>query len=687
MPLPWAPAEGLQEDAAITLAVRHDRSETARSQPFPRPVYEVPTILLLVALACVLARNFLPFVAMAEIWIHDLRVARLTPPAAQNREIAVVTITEETLTAFPYRSPLDRNFLAQVLHSLEAKGARAIGIDILFDQATEPAKDAELQRTLRTLSIPVVVGRVDDGVGLSEGQTDYMNAYLSGVDTALAMLPKDSLDGKVRAILLQSRDHGRSVPGFAAALARATGVQVPRGNYLPLAYHGNPNGVTPPFPTYPAQAIALMPDAWFAGKIVLIGADLTLQDNHLTPFDVGFTRGAGMPGVLIHAHGLAQLMDGRRSRRLTGWQEGFVILLFAAVGVILAFADLGPGVKAAAAPLVLAIAWIGGFALVEQGGPNIPLVVPSLALAGALGGGIAAQWRKERVHRQFIRDAFSKFLAPAIIKHLEADPSRLRLTGENRMMTFLFTDIADFTALMEREDPAKVVPILNDYLDAACNIVLDYSGTIDKIVGDALVVFFNAPLDQPDHADRAVACALALSAFSQEHRARHAAQGTTFGRTRIGVNTGPALVGNFGGNLRFDYTAHGDAINTASRLESANKALGTGICIGDTTVAGCTKFQFRPVAELLLKGKTETIEVFEPVTAAEAADPKMTAYLDTYGHMRREGDGAAAAFAELAARYPDDPLIALHARRLTASAQERRQNLKVSGCTIIMAEK
>jgi adenylate cyclase len=240
---------------------------------------------------------------------------------------------------------------------------------------------------------------------------------------------------------------------------------------------------------------------------------------------------------------------------------------------------------------------------------------------------------------------------------------------------------------MERRDPTTVVPILNDYLDTACGIVLRHGGTIDKIVGDALVVFFNAPLDQPDHATRAVACALELDAFSRGHRARHAALGTDFGRTRIGINTGTALVGNFGGNLRFDYTAHGDAINTGSRLESANKALGTGICVGRTTVEGCTKFQFRPVGELLLKGKTETVEVFEPVTAAEAAGPKIKSYLAAYQRMKREGDGASGAFEELAARYPDDPLIALHAKRLAASAAERRQNLRVSGCTIIMGEK
>jgi adenylate cyclase len=232
-----------------------------------------------------------------------------------------------------------------------------------------------------------------------------------------------------------------------------------------------------------------------------------------------------------------------------------------------------------------------------------------------------------------------------------------------------------------------VVPILNDYLDAACGIVLRHGGTIDKIVGDALVVFFNAPLDQPDHANRAVACALELDAFSRDHRAHHAALGTDFGRTRIGINTGAAVVGNFGGHLRFDYTAHGDAINTGARLESVNKALGTSICVSGTTVTACSGFHFRPVGQLLLKGKTQAVEAFEPVTAAEAAGAKAESYLAAFERMKREGDGAAGVFEELAAHYPDDPLIALHAKRLAASAVERRQNLRVSGCTIIMGEK
>ena len=154
-------------------------------------------------------------------------------------------------------------------------------------------------------------------------------------------------------------------------------------------------------------------------------------------------------------------------------------------------------------------------------------------------------------------------------------------------MTFLFTDLEGFTFYTESVAPALLVSTLNDYLDGVCAIAMDHGGTIDKIVGDAVHVMFNAPLDQLDHAARAVRCGLAIDAFAQRFAAdpaRLAAAGRVFGVTRIGINTGRAVVGNFGGRRRFDYTAHGDAINTAARLEAANKMLGTRICVARATV-------------------------------------------------------------------------------------------------------
>jgi adenylate cyclase len=266
-----------------------------------------------------------------------------------------------------------------------------------------------------------------------------------------------------------------------------------------------------------------------------------------------------------------------------------------------------------------------------------------------------------------VKSAFSRYLAPAVIDQLLANPHRLRLGGEQRDVTVLFTDIEGFTALSENVDPEQLVQLLNDYFEIACQAVFEHGGTIDKIVGDSLHVLFNAPVDQPDHARSAVRCALALDVAAQSLIARRASEGLSLGRTRVGINTGRCAVGNFGGAARFDYTAHGDAINTAARLEGANKYLGTRICVSSSTVAACADIAFRPIARVLVQGRREAIEVFEPLHAQDAHSPRIAAYLGAYERLEAGDLGAATIFAELTRRYPDDELARMHATRLARS--------------------
>jgi adenylate cyclase len=207
---------------------------------------------------------------------------------------------------------------------------------------------------------------------------------------------------------------------------------------------------------------------------------------------------------------------------------------------------------------------------------------------------------------------------------------------------------------------------------------MEHGGTIDKIVGDAVVGIFNAPLDQPDHCERAVKCALAMDGISKDFIAKMNARGFEFGVTRIGVNTGPAIVGNFGGSERFDYTAHGDAINTAARMEGVNKHLGTQICIAGTTAAQCPNHFFRPVGALILKGKTEPIDAFEPITEEQAGAPLMVRYNEAFDYLARGDAKAEDLFAKLKADYPDDPLVNLHYDRILAG---------IVSSTIVLAEK
>ena len=202
-----------------------------------------------------------------------------------------------------------------------------------------------------------------------------------------------------------------------------------------------------------------------------------------------------------------------------------------------------------------------------------------------------------------------------------------------------------------------------------------HGGTVAKIVGDALHVLFGAPADQPDHAGRAVACALALDEFAQAFRERWRQGGVEMGLTRIGAHAGPAIVGNFGGGRFFDYTAYGDTVNVAARLEAANKQLGTRICVSAALAARAEAFRGRPVGELVLRGRVETLRAFEPLPAGQADDSATRKYLEAFAKLEAGDPGAMAAFAALVGEYPDDRLTSFHLKRLLNGASGARIDL------------
>ncbi|MDZ7918954.1 adenylate/guanylate cyclase domain-containing protein [Rhodoferax sp.] len=219
---------------------------------------------------------------------------------------------------------------------------------------------------------------------------------------------------------------------------------------------------------------------------------------------------------------------------------------------------------------------------------------------------------------------------------------------------------------MEKHEPAMLSALLNEYLDGMIAIAFAHEGTLDRIVGDAVAVMFSAPVAQPDHAARAVACALAMDQFAHHFSQQQQARGIPFGKTRIGVNTGDVLVGNFGGQVMLDYRALGDAINTAARLETLNNHLGTRISVSASTVEQCPNFVGRPAGRWVLKGKNVPTAVFEPLAADEARSERISAYLAAYTLMEAESPDALAAFQDLHAHHPDDALVGYHLHRLKA---------------------
>jgi adenylate cyclase len=280
--------------------------------------------------------------------------------------------------------------------------------------------------------------------------------------------------------------------------------------------------------------------------------------------------------------------------------------------------------------------------------------------------------RERQVAAERAHASLSRYFSPNLAQRLASDEAAVDLRGQRREIATLFSDVANFTTLVESLDPDVLGPLLNDYLVGMTDVVFAHDGTVAKIVGDAMHVLFGAPGEQPDHAARAVACALALDDFAEGLRERWRQKGIVLGVTRIGAHAGPAIVGNFGGGRFFDYTAYGDTINIAARLETANKQLGTRICVSAMLAGKVDGFRGRRVGDLILRGKTETLRALEPLTLAQYNAPATASYLDAFGKLEGGDPSALAAFAAHVGKHPDDQLASFHLKRLLNGATGTR---------------
>lgn len=276
------------------------------------------------------------------------------------------------------------------------------------------------------------------------------------------------------------------------------------------------------------------------------------------------------------------------------------------------------------------------------------------------------QAHNQRAEAERARANLARYFSPNLADHLADNPGALAVGGERRDLTFLFTDLADFTPLVERLDPSIVVNVMNEYLGELSRIVFAHGGTINTIVGDAIHAMFGAPLERSDHAIHAIACALDIDAFAQAFAARKKSEQVPIGVTRIGVHTGSAIVGNFGGDAFFHYTAYGDAVNTAARLEAANKQLGTRVCVSVETVRLVPNFCGRPIGTLMLKGKEQGIEAFEPLIAADSRSKGMDSYRKAFELLAAGDPSAIQGFAACVSAHSGDNLATFHLKRLLA---------------------
>lgn len=649
---------------------------------------------------------------------------RWLPRAAVPRPVRVVDIDEDSLARLG-QWPWPRTRLAELAERLTQAGAAAVGFDILFtepDRTSPPhlARSLELPPALgaalaalpdhdtvfaRSLAgRPVALGFALERGGAATppavawpfrvvalGSPDGWRAD----DFGSAVLPLPVLavaagglgaisfaadvDGIVRHAPMALGLAGMTVPSLdfellrlsqgerslvveadaagAAAAVRTGRIRVPVTPRGEVWLHYAPAPEAPYLPAWRVLA-GDVPAAELAGRIVLVGSSAKgLLDLRFSPL------GGVVPGVEIHAQALNQILAGALPSR-PWWAEAVEVLALIAGVLIAALLALRLPIlpaTAAVAALAAAIAWSGWQAFASWRvllDPALPTLTP---LAVFVAAGIVRHRRAEGRQR-WLRQAFARYVSPNLVDHLVHHPETLRLGGERRVCSFVFTDIAGYTRLIDTMDPAEAVGLLNDYLAGMVEIAFRHQGTLDRIVGDAVAVLFSAPLVQPDHGLRALACALEMERFADAYAGGLQARGIAFGQTRIGVHSGEVIVGNFGGGAMFDYRALGDPVNVAARLESANKRIGTRVCMSAAVRAANPSAAARPVGRLLLQGKSAPLMVFEPL-ADGVSDAE---YEAAHALLAAGRADALPAFERLAAARPADGLVAFQLARLRA---------------------
>jgi len=376
-------------------------------------------------------------------------------------------------------------------------------------------------------------------------------------------------------------------------------------------------------------------------------------DIGVTPFQKRY------PMVGIHGNILNTLLTERHIVRDT---PGIRLLLFLALGGVTGFVVPGFRIKSGGSLCLL----LGVFYTLAA-----TVFYRKLGLWLALAGPLTLilvnytlisfiRFITEEKEKKFIKGAFGQYLSPKIIEQIMEDPSRLRLGGEKKVCTAFFSDVAGFSTISEKLTPEELVQLLNEYLTEMTNIILSFDGTVDKYEGDAIIAIFGAPINYDDHARRACEASVMMQKRLIELREKWRQEGKQELTVRIGLNTGPMVVGNMGSIQRMDYTMMGDSVNLASRLEGANKPYGTYVMISEFTYEHCREHVVvRELDKIRVVGKKEPVTVYELVDMKGCPTEETLALLSGYeqalGHYKAgKWDQALEGFRALLEKYPQD---------------------------------
>lgn len=638
---------------------------------------------------------------------YPLRHALYGPQARPDQShVVVIAIDEETYRRAPFMGlpqaawpPL----LAPVINAVAAE-ARVIGLDVVWSTSLDDLqrgfeRDFLLSLRQAARENKLVLGKVQhskDPILPHPGQ----QMAAGGAANIRALNLFEDGDGIIRRLPLvfETADGGQE-PGFAYELARRSGLARETfatdaaGNLAP-----NFNTGAGDIPTYSladlhACALASRSDYFrqhFAGRTVILATVLDVEDRRLTAkrlatepdganapprcihpvLPLQTVARDSLPGAYIHAAAINSLLDGTELR---DWSRGTIFVAALALTLV-------------AGLLVFRLRLLLGLSGVALLGLLLPLLAAMLlrqsmampwlnlvaALAAMTAATIAYRFTVADRDRRQVARMFALYLPAALIDRMLGSGRLPTLGGEERTVTVLFSDIAGFTAISEACDPKTLVQGLNEYFSAMTAIIEDHGGFVDKYIGDAIVAVFGAPLDDGKHASHALRAALKMRDALRSDPQRFAIAGHPL-QTRIGLNTGPVLIGNIGSPRRFNYTAMGDAVNLASRLEGANKTYGTTILAsGETIAAAGDAVLARGIDTVRVVGRSEPVSLFEPLARQGRVTVEQQRQFDAFSAAHTaiargdragalaalqglEDDRAVALFAQSVAALPSDP--------------------------------
>jgi adenylate cyclase len=609
----------------------------------------VPGICATIAVAFALLRLATPWpMELLDLKALDLRFT-LRGTRAPTNAVVIVGIDERSLARYG-RWPWPRSRLAELVERLTAYGARTIAFDAVFDQADAP-NDAAFAAAIRK-SGRVVLGEFfafdeapttnppvfpeisvrDRGGGIDRvHQATALHGPIASLAAAAAdvghvnFLP--DMDGGFRRVPLAIRLGDAVAPSLSvAALRHWLGARDalltlggPGETRLVVGDHDLPiddagelrvDFLGPPGTVPTVSALDVLEERVsrpaLDGKLVLIAPTAVGFDSRPTPFS------GSAPGVEIHASVIDDLLRGRglvRPPWLVPVEAIGILVLGIASGLLIKWRAFAGAVGALAAYAILFAASQLAFAFQ---GTVMTVVYPYAMVITATLAGLVYQYATAEGQRQYVRGAFERYVGSEVADQLAKDPDRLRLGGEKRELSILFSDIRGFSTIAEHMEPEALAELLTEHLGAQTRIVFQHEGFLDKYIGDAVMAFWGAPLDMPDHARRACAAALDIAAAMPALRADWVARGWPEVHIGIGIDTGEAVVGNFGSALRFSYTAISDHVNLASRLEGLNKVYGTRILVSEETRREIgDEFVCREIDYVRVKGKQQPVVVYE----------------------------------------------------------------------------